>query len=296
VRPQRPCGQRSASSRWRSGSSRRSNLWTPTSPSASPVSGSALPRCPLGRTSGCTLMIIRAHSRSPALRWRLDAHPQGLRPGRRSGLGCPPAPSGTSSRSCARLRSDAVKQGRLVSNLTDRATPPSPSQAPPSEMQARTAAELARFLRWAAARDPDLAKGWRLLAATGMRGGETLTLRSRDVDLDAGRVAVRRGVGTVKTRASASGSSRARPRRGRPGMDREPADGFAALLDGRSGGQVSRRYHKHFPRPDMRPSQAPEVQEHRGDDVSRGTRCMRARLDRLCGRLSGGARRGRPAT
>src|SRR3954452_294897 len=55
--------------------------------------------------------------------------------------------------------SDAVKRGRLSVNPTDRATPPSPSEARPPEMQAWTAPELGRFLRWAAAQDPDLAMG-----------------------------------------------------------------------------------------------------------------------------------------
>ncbi|SFK74683.1 Phage integrase family protein [Geodermatophilus ruber] len=62
--------------------------------------------------------------------------------------------------------------------------------------------ELARFLRWADAEDPDLAMGWRLLAATGMRRGEALALRWRDVDLDAGRLAVRRSVGVVKDKGA----------------------------------------------------------------------------------------------
>lgn len=95
---------------------------------------------------------------------------------------------------------DAVREGRLALNPTDRATPPSASEARPPEMQAWTAAELARFLGWADARDRDLAMGWRLLAATGMRRGEALALRWRDVDLDAGRVQVRRSVGVVKTK------------------------------------------------------------------------------------------------
>src|SRR3954471_12326440 len=93
---------------------------------------------------------------------------------------------------------DAVKHGRLSVNPTDRSTPPSPSEARPPEMQAWTAAELGRFLGWAEARDPDLAMGWRLLAATGMRRGEVLALRWRDIDLDAGRLAVRRSLGVVK--------------------------------------------------------------------------------------------------
>jgi integrase len=93
---------------------------------------------------------------------------------------------------------DAVKHGRLAVNPTDRSTPPSPSQARPPEMHAWTAPELARFLRWAEAHDSDIAMAWRLLAYTGMRRGEALSLRWRDVDLDAGRVAVRRSVGVVK--------------------------------------------------------------------------------------------------
>jgi integrase len=97
---------------------------------------------------------------------------------------------------------DAVKQGRLSVNPTDRSTPPSPSEARPPEMQAWTAAELGRFLRWADAQDRDLAMGWRLLAATGMRRGEALALRWRDVDLDAGRLAVRRSVGVVKAKGA----------------------------------------------------------------------------------------------
>jgi integrase len=93
---------------------------------------------------------------------------------------------------------DAVKHGRPVVNPTDRSTPPSPSQARPPEMHAWTAPELARFLSWADAHDSNVAMGWRLLAFTGMRRGEALSLRWRDVDLDAGRVAVRRSVGVVK--------------------------------------------------------------------------------------------------
>ena len=78
-------------------------------------------------------------------------------------------------------------------------TPPSPSESCPAEMQAWTAPEIARFLSWADAQDLDLAMGWRLLGVTGMRRGEALALRWRDVDLDAGRLGVRRSVGVVKT-------------------------------------------------------------------------------------------------
>lgn len=46
-------------------------------------------------------------------------------------------------------------------------------------MQAWTAADLGRFLGWTDTEDRDLAKDWRLLAATGMRRGEALALRGR---------------------------------------------------------------------------------------------------------------------
>src|SRR3954447_21672478 len=93
---------------------------------------------------------------------------------------------------------DVVRRGRLPGNPTDRSTPPSPSQARPPGMHAWTAPELARFLRWVGEHDSDIAMAWRLIAYTGMRRGEALALRWRDVDLDAGRVAVRRSVGVVK--------------------------------------------------------------------------------------------------
>src|SRR3954454_11880406 len=110
---------------------------------------------------------------------------------------------------------DAVKQGRLSVNPTDRSTPPSPSEARPPEMQAWTAAELGWFLGWAEAYDRDLAMGWRLLAATGMRRGEALALRWRDLDLDAGRLAVRRSVGVVKAKGAGERLVEGPPKTGR---------------------------------------------------------------------------------
>ncbi|SFO75217.1 Site-specific recombinase XerD [Geodermatophilus dictyosporus] len=98
---------------------------------------------------------------------------------------------------------DAVRQGRLAVDPTDRATPPSPAEARPPEMQAWTAPELAQFLlRWADDQDPDLTMSWRLLAATGVRRGKALALRRRDVDLDAARIAVRRSVEVVERKGA----------------------------------------------------------------------------------------------
>jgi len=95
--------------------------------------------------------------------------------------------------------SDAVRDGRLAVNPTDRATPPTAAEARPPEMRAWTATQLRTFLGWSAGRGDDLHVVWLLLASTGMRRGEALALRWRDVDLDAATVAVRRSVGVVKT-------------------------------------------------------------------------------------------------
>ena len=56
--------------------------------------------------------------------------------------------------------SDAVKQGRLAVNPDRPVHGAQPVRGPPPEMKAWTAPELARFLGWADAYDPDLAMGW----------------------------------------------------------------------------------------------------------------------------------------
>src|SRR4051812_31698305 len=95
---------------------------------------------------------------------------------------------------------DAVRHGRLAVNPTDRSTPPTPSQARPPEMHAWTAPELAGFLRGPTIMTPTRPWAGGCWPYTGMRRGEALALRWRDVDLDAGRIAVRRSLGVVKTK------------------------------------------------------------------------------------------------
>jgi len=112
---------------------------------------------------------------------------------------------------------DAVRDGMLAANPTDRATPPSAAEAKPPEMHCWTAAQLRAFLGWSTERGDELGIAWQLLAATGMRRGEALALRWRDIDLEAGRVAVRRSVGVVKTKGAGSRSWRGRPRVGTRG-------------------------------------------------------------------------------
>ena len=56
-----------------------------------------------------------------------------------------------------------------------------------------------------------------VLAMTGMRRGELLALRWRDIDLDAGTIAIRRSVGVVKTKGqpeqiTEGGTKTCRPR------------------------------------------------------------------------------------
>lgn len=90
---------------------------------------------------------------------------------------------------------DAVKAGRLVRSPADAAEPPGAGQAKPPEMVTWTATELGRFLE--AERGSRYFTSWLLLATTGMRRGEALGLRWSDVDLDAGRAAIRQTVTAV---------------------------------------------------------------------------------------------------
>jgi hypothetical protein len=58
-----------------------------------------------------------------------------------------------------------------------------------------------------------------------------------------------------------------------PGMGRQAADHFAALLDAweqRQGREVSNRYHEALPGPENEPPRAPDLQEHRAGSVSEG--------------------------
>jgi integrase len=91
----------------------------------------------------------------------------------------------------------AVKDGLLTRNHADAANPPSAREARPPEMACWTAAQLAAFLAWSAEHSLSHAL-WYLLAHTGMRRGEALALRWRDIDLDAGTLSVRRSAGMVR--------------------------------------------------------------------------------------------------
>lgn len=92
----------------------------------------------------------------------------------------------------------------LKSNPTNKANPPTVKEADAAapEMHPWTASQLRRFIDWSkqdkanAGRWPYML--WLILAYTGMRRGEGLALRWRDIDLDAATVSVRRSVRIVR--------------------------------------------------------------------------------------------------
>ncbi len=87
----------------------------------------------------------------------------------------------------------------LARNPAGKAVPPTAKEAAPPEMHPWTAAQLSAFLSWSAANSP-LHAAWHVLAMTGMRRGELLALRWRNVNLDAGTIAIRRSVGVVRNK------------------------------------------------------------------------------------------------
>lgn len=94
----------------------------------------------------------------------------------------------------------AVDQGLLVTNPADKADPPSAREARSPEIHPWTGPQLRTFLSWCRESGAAHTVAYHVLAYTGMRRGELLALRWRDVDLDTGRLSIRRSVGVVKAK------------------------------------------------------------------------------------------------
>ena len=94
-----------------------------------------------------------------------------------------------------KVLSDAVDADLVPRNVAAKAKPPRPQRVAAVEMRFWSAPELAQFLGGVAG--TRLEAAWRLAAMTGMRRGEVLGLRWRDIDLDSARLSVRRALVSV---------------------------------------------------------------------------------------------------
>lgn len=94
---------------------------------------------------------------------------------------------------------DAVRKGRLARNPADAADPPKAAETGRPDSVTWTAEQLRAFLE--STRDNRHWAAYFLLATTGMRRGEALGLRWRDLDLDEGSAEIRQTVIAIKHKA-----------------------------------------------------------------------------------------------
>jgi integrase len=110
-----------------------------------------------------------------------------------------------------RALKDAVRWGRLARNPADAADPPKAGEASRPESITWTADQLRTFLE--GTRSSRHRTAYLLLATSGMRRGEALGLRWRDLDLDGGRASIRQTVIAVKHTAMLGTPKTAKGRR-----------------------------------------------------------------------------------
>jgi integrase len=95
-----------------------------------------------------------------------------------------------------RMLKDAVRWDRLARNPADAADPPRRS-VERAEINAWDAPTLRQFLDACRAADDLHYALWVFLARTGLRRGEALGLRWRELDLDAGRARITHTLGSI---------------------------------------------------------------------------------------------------
>lgn len=110
----------------------------------------------------------------------------------------------------------AVLDELIPSNPVMRSKPPTAREARSPEMRVWNREQLTAFLDWSRDRDDDLRIAWLVLAMTAVRRGEALALRWRDVDFDAGTIAVRRSVTVVKRKGAGERLVVGLPKSGKP--------------------------------------------------------------------------------
>jgi len=106
---------------------------------------------------------------------------------------------------------DAVRWGHIQRNPLDAADPPRKKGDRTREMQTWTKEQLKAFLE--AMAGERLSPLWHTIAMTGMRRGEAIGLRWSDVDLEGGRLAVRRALIPINREVVVSEPKTAKGRR-----------------------------------------------------------------------------------
>ncbi|NYE19469.1 tyrosine-type recombinase/integrase [Microbacterium immunditiarum] len=98
----------------------------------------------------------------------------------------------------SQIMEHAVEDGVLRFNPAKRASPPTKLEAAPPEMTTWSGEDAATFLDWSESTGDYLWLAWLTLLGTGMRRGELLALRWRDVDFDNNVITVARAMSYVK--------------------------------------------------------------------------------------------------
>jgi integrase len=115
----------------------------------------------------------------------------------------------------SQILAHAVDDGLLRANVAKKASPPTKLEAAAPEMQVWSAEEAKAFLRWSDETGDYLNLAWRTLLGTGMRRGELLGLRWRDIDLEHGVITIARAMSYVKEAGKPPVISFKRPKSGR---------------------------------------------------------------------------------